>query len=85
MLRIVETVSKAEFAVPHRHLDFVKCLGEIGDYVVDMLCTDWKTDSISAYTLVCKLLICQLWVSCCSGVNYKALYICNVCEQREYL
>ena len=40
MSGIAETVSKAEFAVPHRHLDFVKCLGEIGDYVVDMLCTD---------------------------------------------
>lgn len=40
MPSIAETILKAEFAVPHRHLDFVEGLGEIGDYVVDMLCTD---------------------------------------------
>lgn len=40
MSGIVEKVSKAEFAVPHRHLDFIKCLREICDDVVDMLCTD---------------------------------------------
>lgn len=40
MSDIAETVSKAEFAVPHRHLDFVESLSEIGDDVVDVLCTD---------------------------------------------
>ena len=41
MSGIVEKVSKAEFAVPHRHtIILIKCLREICDDVVDMLCTD---------------------------------------------
>ena len=39
-LRIAETISKAELGAAARRLDFVESLREIGDYVVDMLCTD---------------------------------------------
>lgn len=40
MLSIAETMLKAELGAAARRSDFVESLGEIGDYVVDMLCTD---------------------------------------------
>lgn len=40
MLRIAETVSKAELGAAARRLYLIESLGEICDDVVDMLCTD---------------------------------------------
>ena len=40
MPSIVETVLKAELTAAARRSDFVESLGEIGDDVVDVLCTD---------------------------------------------
>lgn len=41
MSGIAETVSKANLLCRFGTQSyFIKCLGEIGDYVVDMLCTD---------------------------------------------
>ena len=67
---------------------FLYCLErliKIFDYIINMLCTDWKSYCTLWYTLICKLLIIKLWMSCWSRMYNKALNICNICKDWEDL
>ena len=61
----------------------VKSLLQIGDNVVDVLCTDRKTDRVVKNLLLVKLLLRQLRVGGGLGVNHQGLYICHIGQQRE--
>ena len=50
-----------------------------------MLSTNRKADCVLCNSLICKLFIIELAVSCAGRVNYKRLYICNICKQTENL
>lgn len=45
-------------------LDSVECFAEIVDDIVNMLCTDRKSDSVWLDTLICKLCFVKLCVCC---------------------
>ena len=63
----------------------VKSLLQIGDNVVDVLCTDRKTDGVVKNLLLVELLLRQLRVGGGLGVNHQGLYICHIGQQREDL
>ena len=58
---------------------------EIGDNIVNMLCTDGKTNSVLLNALILKLCIGELAVGCSRGMNHKTLDVRNVGKKREYL
>ena len=63
----------------------VKSLLQIGDNVVDVLCTDRKTDGVVKNLLLVELLLRQLRVGGGLGVDHQGLYICHIGQQREDL
>lgn len=61
---ILRSVFKVKTVMARFLLDSVECFAEIVDDIVDMLCTDRKSDSIWLDTLICKLCFVKLCVCC---------------------
>lgn len=63
----------------------LECFFKVEENVVNMLCADRKTDSVRLDALFNKLFFVKLGMSGGSRVDSKALYVCNVGKEREYL
>ena len=61
---ILRSVFKVKTVMARFLLDSVECFAEIVDDIVDMLCTDRKSDSVWLDTLICKLCFVKLCVCC---------------------
>ena len=61
---ILRSVFKVKTVMARFLLDSVECFAEIVDDIVDMLCTDRKSDSVWLDTLICKLCFVKLRMSC---------------------
>ena len=66
-------------------LNLIECLGKIFDDVIDMLCADGETDGRRSDVLFGQFLGCHLRVGGGVRMNYEALDVCNISQQREYL
>ena len=58
---------------------------EVCKDILDAFGTDRKSYSVGLDTLIKKLFLGKLGMSCTCGVDNKGLNICNVCKEREYL
>lgn len=56
---------------------------EVGNNVVNMLCAYGKTYRVGLDSLIEKLLLRELGMRCCRGVNYQRLHIGDIGKQRE--
>ena len=56
---------------------------QILDDIVNMLGTNGQTDGVLLNALICQLLVSQLGVGCCCWMDNQALYVGNICKQRE--
>ena len=60
-----------------------ECFVKVLNNIIDIFCTNRKTDCIWFDTLVKKFFFCALAVCCCSRVDNQRFNICYVCKQRE--
>ena len=81
MFYIIPVPSKSLYIL----LDSVKSLCQIGDDVVDVLGADRQADRVAADAYIGKLRIGELAVGRGGRVDYKALDIGDIGQQREDL
>ena len=81
MFYIIPVPSKSLYKL----LDSVKSLCQVGDDVVDVLGADRQADRVAADAYIGKLRIGELAVGRGGRVDYKALDIGDISQQREDL
>ena len=59
----------------------LKCFVKILNDIVNILCTNGKTNCIWFDTLIEKFFFCALAVCCCCRMDNQRFYICNVSKQ----
>ena len=64
-------------------VDRSKASLQIGNNVINMLCTDRQANGSRCNALICQFLCVQLRVGCGSRMYNQRFYVGNVCQQRE--